>query len=653
MRYLTKSRFTTAVTCPTKLRYLDDDTYPSTKSDDEFLKALAEGGHQVGALAKCLFPEGFEVDAVGHDAQVAQTDALLAGGDVTLFEAAIRVGRLFIRADVLRKRDDLIELFEVKAKSFDSREGNSQIVGKKGGLLSDFKPYLFDVAFQRHVLRLKFPTAVIRSFLILPDKAAVSPVDGLAQRLVIRHIDRRHVQIDIDPSLRDGDLAQRVLHVLPVDDFVDLLVASPVKFGGSEWLFADGIGALEAALDGVGIAPVLGAHCRKCEFQASAAQQRDGLLDGRTACWSAHSGLPAAALAAGTVFDLYDFRALDTVMATGKLLLSDVTPQDLSYKTEADKLSPSHRRWLQCEESRHAVTEPVVVAVPLAARLAGATYPLHFVDFETSSPALPFHVGRRPYELLLFQFSHHRRDADGSIRHANQHLDTRPGVFPNFDAVRALAKALGHDRGSVVHWWTHERTVLLGIRTQLLSAAPPPPDHEALIAFIDSLVGTDDQPGRLLDLGQKVVLPLAFFTGTRGSSSIKQVLPALLANSPRLQAQFSAANYGGAGGIPSLNFQGQTWVQRTAEGVLIDPYDLLGTYFDDAGLDGAETDAEVVADGGAAMVAYGLLQSDLLHSDQRARLERQLLRYCELDTLAMVMAWLGLEELLAAGVGPL
>jgi len=48
------------------------------------------------------------------------------------------------------------------------------------------------------------------------------------------------------------------------------------------------------------------------------------------------------------------------------------------------------------------------------------------------------------------------------------------------------------------------------------------------------------------------------------------------------------------------------------------------------------------------MVAYGLLQSGLLDEAGRERLRSQLLRYCELDTLAMVTAWQGLHEILTS-----
>ena len=44
-------------------------------------------------------------------------------------------------------------------------------------------------------------------------------------------------------------------------------------------------------------------------------------------------------------------------------------------------------------------------------------YPYHFIDFETSTVAIPFHAGMRPYEAVAFQFSHHVMQSDGSVAH--------------------------------------------------------------------------------------------------------------------------------------------------------------------------------------------------------------------------------------------
>jgi hypothetical protein len=49
---LTKSRFKIGAECPTKLFFNDRKEYGNKKHQDEFLKALAEGGFQVGELAK-------------------------------------------------------------------------------------------------------------------------------------------------------------------------------------------------------------------------------------------------------------------------------------------------------------------------------------------------------------------------------------------------------------------------------------------------------------------------------------------------------------------------------------------------------------------------------------------------------------------------
>ena len=123
---LSKSRFKLALECPTKVFYSLDKRYVDAKKDDEFLEALADGGFQVGALAKAMYlaedPDAVEVTVKGDDAQVAETAALLERENVTIFEGTIRHGNLLARVDVLRKRGNVVELIEVKAKSWDPSE---------------------------------------------------------------------------------------------------------------------------------------------------------------------------------------------------------------------------------------------------------------------------------------------------------------------------------------------------------------------------------------------------------------------------------------------------------------------------------------------------------------------------------------------------
>ena len=133
-RYLTKSRFQTALECPTKLFYVrKSDEYPSTKEDNDFLMALAEGGFQVGALAKCYHPDGIDITAGYYDEPLRQTNDLLKQENVTIFEAAVLYENLFIRVDVLEKQGNTLNLIEVKAKSINPHEDN--FLAKKGGFI--------------------------------------------------------------------------------------------------------------------------------------------------------------------------------------------------------------------------------------------------------------------------------------------------------------------------------------------------------------------------------------------------------------------------------------------------------------------------------------------------------------------------------------
>jgi hypothetical protein len=105
----------------------------------------------------------------------------------------------------------------------------------------------------------------------------------------------------------------------------------------------------------------------------------------------------------------------------------------------------------------------------------------------------------------------------------------------------------------------------------------------------------------------------------KGSNSIKHVLPAVLNNSEFLQQKYCKPIYGDE--IRSSNYNDWTWIKFDDNRNVINPYKLL---------DG-------VNNGGEALTAYGRMQFTFLDKEQHEDLGNQLLRYCELDTMAMVM----------------
>ena len=152
-RYLTKSRYKLGLECPTKLFYTGkSETYPDTKLDDSFLAALAEGGYQVGELAKYYYPGGTDITTLDYEQALAETAALLEQENAIIYEAAIRYENLFIRVDVLVKRGNTLEIIEVKAKSYDPTGPSPFLTKRAATLSSGWKSYLYDVAFQKYVV---------------------------------------------------------------------------------------------------------------------------------------------------------------------------------------------------------------------------------------------------------------------------------------------------------------------------------------------------------------------------------------------------------------------------------------------------------------------------------------------------------------------
>jgi hypothetical protein len=644
-RYLTKSRFKLALECPTKLFYTGKaDIYPDCKREDEFLQALADGGFQVGELAKLMFPGGIEIKSRSHNEQITETARLLERDEVILFEAAIRHGNLFARVDVLRKIGSQIELIEVKAKSFDSTTDRG-FRGARGGVDSGMKPYLQDVAFQRHVLSLAFPNLRASSFLMLADKAKTCSVDGLNQRFRIRRVDGRPV-ITVAPGTDKSTIGTPVLSCVNVDALVDEILQNPIDAPGMTGTLSElATRWAEHYRSDTRIPPTIGVHCAKCEFRADppSAGTHSGLHD----CWREAVGFSEADFAQGTVLDLWNFRGKQALIEQRVLRLADVPLDALGDQGGANGLSRGKRQAMQVTGRWPGRPEFYLDAPLMRREMDSWVFPLHFIDFETARVAIPFFEGQRPYANIAFQFSHHVVEADGRIDHRSQFLSTTPGRKPNYDFVRALQASLG-STGTVFMWSPHENTTLNAIFEELEQDPLPPPDGAVLGVFIRSLTTRKVDKSKIETASRALVdlcrlAEKAFFhPATKGSNSIKKVLPAVMQSSEYLKQRYSQPIYGAKGGVASLNFVDQVWWQEVG-GVVADPYRLLPPVFTDLPhevVEALEADDDLeIAQGGAATTAYARLQFEDIAPQERRSIEAALLRYCELDTLAMMMVY--------------
>jgi hypothetical protein len=91
----------------------------------------------------------------------------------------------------------------------------------------------------------------------------------------------------------------------------------------------------------------------------------------------------------------------------------------------------------------------------------------------------------------------------------------------------------------------------------------------------------------------------------------------------------------------SLNFTNQVWIKLDDKGNVISPYKQLPPMFEDVETEDLDllTSSDRLAEGGAAMTAYSRMQFTEMSDTESDEIQKALLKYCELDTLAMVMIW--------------
>ncbi|PYT00674.1 MAG: DUF2779 domain-containing protein [Acidobacteria bacterium] len=637
-RYLTKSRFKLALECPTKLFYTNKDEYANQKIDDPFLLALAKGGFQVGELAKSYFPGGEEVTKTGYDEPLARTNELLKRENVTIFEAAIKYENFFIRVDVLVKKGNHLELIEVKSKSY--KEGETEFYGKRGGMDSNWTPHLYDVAFQKYVVTKAFPDSSVSASLMLTDRGSVCPTDGLNQKFRIRADgDRRHCELI--GELTPEETENQILVKVNVDAACDDIFAGTDTKVPSNGLaaIADHYAELYAK-DEREWTPV-SRQCRTCEYRTTPDEDAEGKLSGRRECWQHHLGWTAAECDEPTVFDIwnYHFTHTDKRINERRLKFSELIEADFDIKPDEIGIHATRRRWLQVQMAVRGDGRPHIELDGLRAEMKKWKFPLHFIDFETSTPAIPFTRGRRPYGEVAFQFSHHIVREDGTVEHAGEHLEERRLTFPNYDFLRKLREELSKDEGTIFRYASHENSYLNAIYRQLSEETEDIPDREELNAFIKSISkSTKDNVEQwegernMVDM-LELVKRYYIHPMMKKSNSIKFVLPAVLNSSTFLQQKYSQP-------IVSRNYpEGKIWAERDGE-LYKDPYHLLPEVFGIELIDRlSEEEDDKLKDGGAAMMAYARLQFEDMSEEERQEIISALKRYCELDTLAMVMIY--------------
>ncbi len=590
--YLTKSDFKRARECPTKLYYRKKG-YPSRLDDDPYLAFLADGGFMVETMARQLYPEGVTIDYWEEPEEADRVSRrAVTSGDGTWFEPTFIDGPFLVRVDILRRRGNELDLIEVKSSSVEPVDDlSSPFRGSRGGILSQWVPYLEDVTFQWLVLQSAFPGLTIKPHLCVVDKTSIATAATTYEnfRMVAPPPGEPRSRAEFrylgsPDSLRTEHLLAFVEVTAEANELRDEIARAREEFA--------------ASIDGNEIHKIASPpryECKKCEFRLK------NVRSGRTGfdeCWG------PLAQQEPHILDLYRVdllggrsRDLPREMASRGDVRLTAIPGDAFGDGKSVQ-----RQKIQVDSSTRGKEW---IAPRLRDTLREHPYPLHFIDFEGSRIALPYHVGMRPYEQVGFQWSCHSiREPGGQIQHAEWLNDS--DAFPNFEFARSLMEHLGNS-GTVYIWSPYEMTMLRDVREQMIKYEHQDPELGTWLDAMESSRGN-----RIIDLCA-MARESYFHPEMRGSVSIKAVFPAIWRHHPRVRKLSCFRGF------------------RAGEE---DPYQQLPTL-------PVGDDEEVVREGTGAIRIYQDMMFGLAGQDpeSHASLRKLLLQYCHLDTAAVVAIW--------------
>ena len=233
------------------------------------------------------------------------------------------------------------------------------------------------------------------------------------------------------------------------------------------------------------------------------------------------------------------------------------------------------------------------------------SYPLYFLDFETMQDAVPQYDGAKVYAQITFQYSLHIKQNETAAYEHREFLASSDGSDPR----RALAEQLCKDIPKDVCTLAYNKMFECGRIRELAALYPDLSDH--LLNIADNIKDLID-PFRAGDY---------YVPAMGGSFSIKSVLPALFPDDPELDYHNLDERCQNGGDAMTIFPRLQQMEQSLPKQGMQNQDGLL-----------------VMAD------SLMSLREQIRIREEIEASREALLRYCELDTWAMVKVWEKLKE---------
>ncbi|CAN5179371.1 hypothetical protein BH23BAC3_BH23BAC3_29870 [soil metagenome] len=505
------------------------------------------------------------------------------------------------RIPVLIKEKNEITILQIHSK------------GVKGGTSSVFdrippgkslSRYLLMAAYRCHVLQLAYPDLEIRCRFLFPQNSYQTEIDQLYQKTQgNRNIDKDVLEelMELFASFDGTGTVKKVMDKIPAE------VSHTVFRGLSVSEAVEKIQEMEHGEEKNYVDTVHEA-CRNCAFRRSIKEEESG-------CWDLHFSDEEVLNGDRHQLDLIGhhvgFNDLQQQMYQEKFSQpKGLNTAEKVMNHTGNKIAIYHRKAMQLLEARNQKL-PLVFAKESLNSLK-IEYPVHFLDFEAASHAVPFQRGKRPYSPILFQFSCHSLFKNGELRHT-QWLDQNPESEIHHELVAALARIPFFSKGTIIQYSPFERQALYKLHREMLSDRSENINEiKILEQFLQSRSAGAGQ--RFLDL--RVVLRDGYYNRFMNNGlSLKQILFAVLNVESSL------------GTLDKTEYEVEDMtidlLKMDENGHIVNPYQQISD------------DRSRIQDGITAMHAYLCLKAGALSEEQSKLVPVLMKRYCTLDTLAL------------------
>lgn len=516
--------------------------------------------------------------------------------------AVITHENLRARIPVLIKEKNEITLLQIHSKVV--KRGVSSIFDRVP-LGKSLSRYLLMAAYRLYVLQLAYPDVKIRCRFLFPQKSCQANIDQLYQKTQ----GKRNIYKDVLEELIglftsfDGTGAvKKVMDNIPAE-------ISHSVFSGLS--VSDAIKTMQKIKPGEENKKVDTVHeaCRNCAFRRSIKQGEPG-------CWVLHFSDEKVLNGDRHQLDLIGhhvgFADLQQQMYQEKFLQAKgLNTAEKVMKHTGNKIAIYHRKAMQLLETRNQKL-PLVFAKESLNNLKEIEYPVHFLDFEAASHAVPFQQGKRPYNPVLFQFSCHSLLENGELRHT-QWLDQHPESEIHRELIAELARIPSFSKGTIIQYSPFERQALHKLHREMVSDRSKNINEiNILEQFLQSRSARSGQ--RFLDLS--VILRDGYYNRFMNNGlSLKQVLFAVL-NAESSLGTLNNTEYE----VEDMTID---LLKKDENGTIVNPYQQISD------------DRSRILDGITAMHAYLCLKAEALSEEQSELVPVLMKRYCTMDTLAL------------------